>query len=395
MLTTADRKKDLNLDVQDCASLKKEIRDTYERVIYMNTGSSGPVPYSFYRSLEKYKDDCHDFGPGALQSIMNLKANVSSLRNSISLMIGCGAESVALMHNTTDGINKAINSINWKNEDEIVIAYPEYISLMLPALRASKIYGAKLKIVPCDENGDYLIDDIFSSVSRKTRMIIMSHVNYFNGTRNDVRKVCAFAREKGIITLVDGAQAVGCIPVNVSEIGCDFYPFPAHKWLLGEEGAGALYVSKEVLSDITPPSLGYHSVSSYHPDKGYILKPDASMFEDASFAYLSLYVFKRAIDFYLTSASSIQSEISRLTTLLKKKILEIPSVKLITPLDFENSSGLISFQQKEFSSLDTCEKLFTDFRIVARTIPFPDCVRASVHFFNTDDDINKLISFLK
>jgi L-cysteine/cystine lyase len=164
-------------------------------------------------------------------------------------LLGCNESELALTGSTTDGVNTVISGLDLRAGDEVLTSDEEHPGLLAPLGRARKRHGITVRVVPFAE--------LPGEVGSRTRLIACSHVSWVSGRVVDVAPL----RATGVPILLDAAQAIGAVPVDVRELGCDFYAASGQKWLCGPEGSGCLYVRPERLDDLLVPWPGYGSVA--------------------------------------------------------------------------------------------------------------------------------------
>lgn len=367
----------------------KKIRSFFpvlKNVIYLNTGTSGPMPLPVMNAIEEYLD----FGQREGQASPGLteKRIALNLRKKAAAFLKSGEDEICFTHSTSHGLGIVFSGIDWKEGDEIIVAYPEYISGMLNCQNVEKRYGVKLKIAETDKDGYIIEDELIKEISDKTKLILVSHINYYNGQRLNIKKLAEVAWKRDIFLLADGAQSAGAIDINLKGINPHFYVFPAQKWLLSEEGMGVLYINKNYLNKIKPSVMGYMSVSAFSPE-GHTLHSGARRFEISLPGHALYFAFSAALDFYnMIGEETIFSRIEKLTDYLKHRLGEIKGLNLITPLSFKDSGGLVSFTIEGADYGKIVNKLYEDKKIIIRSIPLPKCLRASVHYFNTEEEMD-------
>src|SRR5829696_5963252 len=201
---------------------------------YLNTGSSGPPPDYVIEAMRETDDLCS--GPAYLEGfgLFACQAEAASrAREAAARLVGAG--DVALTQNTTHGMNLGIGSINWSEGDEVVSVRTEHPGCLVPLHNLKGRFGVKVNLVPPRVTPE----KIQAALTPRTRLVALSHVDWTNGEVLPLREICAVARERDVLTLVDGAQSVGNIPVDAPSTGADMYAFTGHKWVLGPEGMGA------------------------------------------------------------------------------------------------------------------------------------------------------------
>ena len=230
-----------------------------ERVSYLNAGTEGPLPARVadvvHRQidLETSRGRC---GRPYFEALMELAGR---LRAGYADVLGCASSSVALTGSTTDGVNTVIAGLDLRPGDEVITTDEEHPGLLAPLGRARRRHGVTVRVAPFAE--------IAGEVSSSTRLIACSHVSWVSGQVVDVSGLSA----TGVPVLLDAAQAIGAVPVDVRALGCDFYAGSGQKWLCGPEGSGCLYVREGRLEELLVPWPGYSSVAD--PEQALEFEP--------------------------------------------------------------------------------------------------------------------------
>jgi L-cysteine/cystine lyase len=220
-----------------------------ERVSYLNAGTEGPVPRRTADAvrkrieLEAVQGRC---GRSYFDGVMDLAARA---REAYAGVLGCDAAEVALTGSTTDGVNTVIAGLDLRPGDEIVTSDEEHPGLLAPLGRAARRHGVSVRVVPFTE--------LPGEVGPRTRLIACSHVSWVSGRVADTQAL----GETDVPVLLDAAQSLGAVAVDVHALGCDFYAASGQKWLCGPEGSGCLFVRSERLEDLTVPWPGYSSLA--------------------------------------------------------------------------------------------------------------------------------------
>jgi L-cysteine/cystine lyase len=220
-----------------------------ERLSYLNAGTEGPVPRAAGEAahrridLEVTRGRC---GRPYFDELIELAAQ---LREGYAAMLGSDASLVALTGSTTDGVNTILSGLDLRPGDEILTSDEEHPGVLAPLGRARRRHGVSVRVVPFRE--------LAGEVSDRTRLVACSHVSWVSGRIVDVDAL----RSAGPPVLLDGAQAIGAIPLDVAALGCDFYAASGQKWLCGPEGSGCLYIREDRLDELLIPWPGYSSVA--------------------------------------------------------------------------------------------------------------------------------------
>lgn len=344
-----------------------------ERLAYLNAGTEGPLPQRAADAvrdrieLEVRQGRC---GKPYFEGLMEL---ASRLRGSYAQVLGCDEAEVALTGSTTDGVNTVLAGLDLRPGDEIVTSDEEHPGVLAPLGRARRRCGVEVKVVPFAE--------VAHAVSPTTRLIACSHVSWFSGRVVDVAALTA----TGVPLLLDAAQALGAVPVDVHAMEVDFYAASGQKWLCGPEGSGCLYVRPERLDDLVVPWPGYGSVSdpanalAFEPAEG-VKRLDHGFpagLRSAS-ALASLEVLADA------GWDWIHERAASLAAWLAERLAEFGLV--VGP---RGRSTLVAWEAEDPQA--EVERLGAQGFIV-RSIPTAGLVRASVGAWSSEDELERLAS---
>jgi L-cysteine/cystine lyase len=312
------------------------------------------------------------------------EANASA-REAAASLIGAEADDIALTQNTTHGMNLGVGSVDWKEGDEVVSTSTEHPGCLAPLHNAAQGFEVEVKLV----EPPVTVEKIEAILMPHSRLIALSHVDWTTGDVLPLREICAIARDRRITTLVDGAQSVGAISVDAPAIGADMYAFTGHKWVLGPEGIGALYVRPDYEAPST--NVGYLSIedpASFDPSGDYDFQPGARRFEASTMSPVLAAGFAAAAEAAYERGAEACDGILRRANLLTNLLSELSNVTLRSPRPAQ--SGLVSFEVGNMGAQEVAEKLL-ERRFVLRFIPgSKSYVRASTHLFNTEEELEVL-----
>jgi L-cysteine/cystine lyase len=221
-----------------------------ERLSYLNAGTEGPVPRRAAEAAHQRIDLEATIGRAGRPYFDGLMELAAKCREGYASVLGCATSELALTGSTTDGVNTILSGLDLRFGDEVLTSDEEHPGLLAPLGRAVRRHGIKVRVVPFAE--------LPGEVSPATRLIACSHVSWVSGRVMDVAALTA----TGVPVLLDAAQAIGAIPVNVHDLGCDFYAASGQKWMCGPEGSGCLYVRPERLDELLIAWPGYGSLAS-------------------------------------------------------------------------------------------------------------------------------------
>jgi selenocysteine lyase/cysteine desulfurase len=221
----------------------------FERLSYLNAGTEGPLPRATAQAVhERVESELAGgrCGPAYFESVMGLAADA---RAGYAEVLGAAPEEVALTGSTTDGVNTVIGGLDLRPGDEILTSDEEHPGLLAPLARAQNLHGVRIRVVPFAE--------LASEVGASTKLVACSHVSWVSGRVVDTAALSA----AGAPVLLDAAQGIGAVPVDVKALACDYYAGSGQKWMCGPEGSGCLYVKPERLDELTAPWPGYSSLA--------------------------------------------------------------------------------------------------------------------------------------
>ena len=390
---------------------------------YFNYGGQGPLPepaldaiYQAYKRVQLGGPFSGEVGAWVVQEAM-------LTRRAIASELTVPPETIALTEDVTVGCNIALWGIDWKAGDHLLLSDCEHHGIVASVMELQRRFNIEVSVCPLAatlNEGDP-VAVIADSLRPNTRLLVISHILWNTGQvlpLTEIVKVCHEppltppcqgggqedlsliqgggreelpAKNHKVRVLVDAAQSVGVLPLNLIESGVDFYAFTGHKWWCGPEGLGGLYVSAEALADLHPVFIGWRGIVTDANAKVLGWKSGSQRYEIATSAY-PLYAGLRsaiALQHEWGTIEERYAEICRLSKYLWERLSELPDVKCLRKLAPE--AGLVSFRltngMPHKKLVDVLEKQ----GIMVRTILNPDCVRACVHYFTTEAEIDKLV----
>lgn len=319
----------------------------------------------------------------------------NTTRNSVAKFINANESEIVFTSGTTASLNMVVNDylVNILNSgDEIITTYQEHASLILPMLSLTK-KGVVIKYVEDLNNiSDYITDN--------TKVIAISHITNVLGLERDIKEITEIAHKNNILVLCDGAQSIPHIKVDVTDLDVDFYAFSAHK-ILGPTGVGVLYAKKELLDNFVPSVLGGGMNENFDIDGNVTLKRPPISLEAGTPNIEGVIAFNEAIN-YINSIGidNITKYVTELTDYLMEKLSNIPHIKLYSDSDH----GIVSFNVDGIFAQDVAYYL-DKYNICVRAgnhcakllhnvIGVHNTVRISLYFYNTKEEIDKLVLLL-
>jgi cysteine desulfurase/selenocysteine lyase len=264
-----------------------------ERWAYFDHAAVAPLPRRSRDRLVEWGDD--QVANGVIHWLA-WEAKLNTLRDRLATLIGASGDEVAFISSTTHGIGLIAEGFPWREGDNVVTAADEYPSNIYPWLNLAS-RGVTLRMVP-SHDGRISVDDLAAAMDARTRVLTISHVEFASGFRNDLDALGQLCRDRGIALFVDAIQGLGPLTIDVARTPIDFLCADGHKWLLGPEGAGFLYIRRHWIDRLRSIGVGWHSVvGSYNaPTVEMNFKPNAQRWEGGSFAMPGLQAFGASVE---------------------------------------------------------------------------------------------------
>jgi len=350
--------------------------------VFLNHAAQSPLPKTVADAMHKYIDESSSFATYA-------KEDEDLGKPFFAKLINAETGEIAVVENTSVGMNIAANVLHPKPGSKIVTTDLEYPSVVYPFLRKS--LGVEVEYVK-NVKGKVLLEDVERVVDDKTAAVAISHVEYANGFRHDMRAISEIAHEHGAYVIVDAIQSTGAVSVDVKRDNIDFLTASCYKWLLSPPGAGYLYVREELIQKFEPPFTGWASVkqeifntTDFWDIWKLELSETATRFEVGSPSYISLVGAREALKLLLSvGISNIERRILGLTDHLIDSIKDM-NLDLQTPEEKACRSGIVNFRVE--NPRQVAEELGRKGIIVSAR---SNGIRVSPHFYNTEEEIDAL-----
>jgi L-cysteine/cystine lyase len=362
-----------------------------ERLVYMNTGWSGPSCRQVVEAIRgRAEREAYD-GPTSIEVRHEKVVLVRAARAALGGLVGADAEQIALLNTTTEGVNIALNGLGLGPEDEVLTCNLEHSSVMVPCYELRRRTGVAVSVLhsTAQEPAEELARLFEEAITARTKLVVVSHISYNHGTKLPVERIVRAAHEAGAYVLIDGAQSVGQMPVDVRALDADFYAFPAHKFVLGPDGVGALYVRPELVERMEPVAVAHGAAEAYDFDGSFTPRRGSMRkFEMTTHNGPLLAGVVEAIRLLQeTGLADIESRILRLAGRLVEGLQQISGATIESPLDAPLRSGLVTFTIRDQDPNETCAALWQLRRVVGRVVN-DERVRLSMAPFNNEADVD-------
>ena len=382
----------------DVQKLRDEI-PVLANLTYLNTGWSGPPPRRVAQALKDRINLELNEGPTTPPVQESGREVQAQARQAAARLFNADPEEVMVTRNTTEGLNIVLSGLDWQEGDEIITCNLEHGSVLVTSLVTGKRHGVKVRVVDLDphDSRETILGKFEAAFTSRTRLLFVSHVEFSTGLRMPAAELARLAHDRGAQIMLDGAQTGGHIHLDMAAEEFDFYSIPGQKWVLGYEGVGALYIRRELIERIYPAHSGGRAV--VHPvdyDNVQLAAADMEKFHGGSSSVPLQAAFLEAVQFVEeVGVREIEERNRQLAARLKRQLSDLPAVQVYSPMEPELSSGLVSFALSGWEPPAAVERLWNDHRIVVRQVGYPLGIRASFHFFNTEDEVDQLAQAVK
>jgi L-cysteine/cystine lyase len=354
-----------------------EVRSEFpvlDRLAYLNTGSVGPLAKRTAAAMATRLAAELEEGRGGIAQFLDVTELRGRLRAAIAALIHVPVENVALTSSTTEGCNIVLGGLDLGPDDEVVTTDVEHFGLAGPlGVSEARVRVARIR----DRQADEAFELIRAEVGPKTRLLALSHVAWTTGHVLPIREL---KQATGLPVLVDGAQSVGALPVRVGEL--DFYTVSGQKWLCGPDATGALYVSDPEALRISKPS--YFAQDGFEPDGSFTVRAGAARFDPGWIPPASLVGLEAA----LGGLPEWRFERAAKTARHARERLG-EHVDLVTE---PGQAGLISWRVEGDAS-EAAARAWKQ-GVVIRDLPGLNWLRASIGYWTSDEDIERLVGVL-
>ena len=368
----------------------EEIRAHYPglgRGIQLNTGGVGVPSRQVRAAVQAGFDQLYEEHVPPIEWYTLTNQAADAARAKLAAFLGAAESGITLTVSTADGLAAVIGGLSWEPGDEVLITSEEHPVPHRAVLGLEERYGVVLKAVEVDHDPAVMIERTRQALTPRTRLICMSHVTTDTGLVVPAPEICRLARERGVPTLWDGCHAAAQIPVNLREMGCDFYASNCYKWMLGPIGTGFLYVSDEARQSLKP------LLRPHDPDGG------AAQYVTSTPSYALYAGVAATIDLMesIGGVAAIQRESARKAEALKASLDAVPGVLVLSSRRRDSQTGTVTFAIDGVDGGEVSAALKERWQIVQRAtyLTEPSGVRISVAFYTSEEELDVLVGAVK
>jgi len=374
---------------------------------YFNYGGQGPMPQAAIDALNKSQEYIQLHGPFSTQVNNWITQEIEQTRQAIASELNAPPETITITEDVTVGCNIAMWGIDWQAGDHLLLSDGEHPGVIATAQEIGRRFGIEISTCPlvATLNAGNPVDVIAQHLRSNTRLVVLSHILWNTGQVLPLAEIVQLCRQhqgsRPVQILVDAAQSVGLLPLNLTELGADFYAFTGHKWWCGPAGVGGLYVRPEALAgtDSCPPLqptfIGWRSVVIDQTGKPRGWQPDGRRYEVATSAFSQYAGLRAAIATHQQWGTPEEryQQICQLSHYLWQRLNQLSDIVCLRTAPPQ--AGLVSFQLKNCQGGSSNHRQLVQFLetqgLMTRTLVDPDCVRACVHYFTLPSEIDQLV----
>lgn len=385
----------------DIARLRAETPGVSNRV-HLNNAGTGLMPSAVLEAMIGYLRRESEIG--GHEAARETAAHLDGVYDSVARLVGSAKDEIALTENGTVAWQMAFYAQQLRPGDRILTARAEYGANYVAMLQVAKRTGATIEVIPDDAHGVLDPDALEKMLDKRVRLIAITWVPTNGGLVNPAAAVGRIARAHGIPYLLDACQVVGRMPVDVSELGCDMLTAAGRKFLRGPRGTGFLYVRRDLMYQLEPPMIDHFAAPWLTLDQ-YELRPDARRFETLENNYAARLGLGVAVDYALAiGMDEIAPRCQALANQMRLTLSEVPGVRVydLGPQPAATVTFSVDRHEPETVQMRLAELGInvstsrpSSTLIDATVRNLPTLVRASPHYYNTEEEIDRMTTAIR
>ena len=389
----------------DVQKIREDFPILMKGIIYFDNAASSLTPEQV---VQKVVEFYHEYRANVERGVHRLSQRASQeyeeAHETVAGFINApSGENVAMMRNTTEGINFVANALDWRKGDKIVTTVIEHHSNYITWLRVGRRYGVEMEVVRSDSEGRFDLGDFEKVIDDRTRLVAVTKVSNVLGCIVPVEEIAKIAHEHGAYILVDGAQSIPHLKTDVKRMDVDFLAFSGHK-MLGPTGSGGLYIRSELLYEVEPLCIGGGTIADVSLES-YELARSPMRFEAGTPAIAQVIGLGEAVRYLeRVGMEEVERHERRLTERLVEGLAEMEGVEIYGPRDPKDRLGIVSFNVEGMNPHDVALTLDVSAKIAVRSghhcaLPLMKellgiprgSVRASTYLYNTVEEVERFL----
>jgi cysteine desulfurase / selenocysteine lyase len=385
----------------DVALARRHTPGCEQVVHFNNAGSSLPPKVVLDTVVEHLASEA---AMGGYEAADAAQSRLDAVYGSVARLLNCAADEIALVENATRAWDMAFYAMQFSAGDRILTARAEYASNYIAFLQVAQRSGARVEVVPSEADGSVSVTALERMIDARVKLIAITHVPTNGGLVNPAAEIGRVARAHGIPYLLDACQSVGQMPIDVEAIGCDMLSATGRKYLRAPRGTGFLYVRRSMLEALDPPLLDLHAATWVAPDR-YEIRPDARRFENWESYIAGRLGLGAAVDYALGwGLPAIYERILHSASALRDGLRRIRGV---TVQDLGAAPcGIVTFtkhgvapdtikQRLAAQRINVSVSRLSSTRLDMAARGLDSVVRASLHYYNDEGDIEQLLAAVR
>jgi L-cysteine/cystine lyase len=356
---------------------------------YLNTGGCGPLPGAVADAMAEAAEYELQTGRADPTASFDFLEKIHQTRSALAHLFNVDPATIALTHNTTEGMNIVAWGLEWQPRDEVITTNLEHPGALYPLYAVSARRGVILRFADIGTGADPL-PAIERALTPRTRLLVVSHVSYSSGAGFPLEEIIRLVHSRDAMVAVDGAQSAGVFDIDLTELNVDFYAISGQKWLCGPEGTGALYVRADRLADLQQTFVGFSSFERHDWQGHYLPTAGAARYHTGTVYKPGIIGHLAALRWYQETVDPVwaYARIARMAKRCRELLHGLDGVLVITPR--HRQAGLVNLAPLHWSPRQMVGLTYAliDRGYVIRAITHPPyCLRISTGFFNTDDEL--------
>lgn len=374
-----------------------------EKYTYMNSAGCGPLAKPVLDRMVQTFTTMAEEGQVNVKVHRELKELLEQVRMDVAAFIHAEPKEIFFVRCIAEGLNLINRMFSFEPGDEFLISDQENPASILPCFVLGPELHTSTAVFKGTGNKEDIIRQFQEALTDRTKMAVISHVFHTTGAAIPAEEICRECGKRGVISVLDGAQASGNIAIDVQKLGCDFYLLSCHKWLCGPEGIGAVYIRKKWLDKVRVPFGGVGMQDGFDFARGTVTpRGDARKFEYGG-RHIPMYcAFSECIR--LAERIGLENIIERKRELHRycrqRFEQELPEARILSPEDERLITGIFSFTLKDMDHKLLVARAWEEEQMIIqwRTVNLytgEEGIRVSLNWFITEEEIDKLVAFVK
>lgn len=394
--------------------MEKVLRDTVCGSIYLNHASTSIPPLPVYEAVKNYYHTIMKYGATSAKGEKLVYGQLEDTKRAVAGLLHADSEEIVLMPNGSMGISMVANGLPIEQGSNVLVDEMSFISNVAPFLRLRQQFGVEVRFIPGKLPGYIDLEALEHAIDEKTVMIAVTHCANSLGLLQPLEKIGEIAKKHRILYLVNASNTVGAVPINVKSVGCDFLSASGRKYLRGPSGSGFLYADKNAVKKIRPPFAAWNGVvwdwencGGVYENSACIPVEGSGCFAYGEYDFPAVFGLGKAIAYLgeIGGLDEIYTRICSLLQMLMDGLKNISGITIYGPMDAKSRAGIVTFNKEGHSFRETASYL-NNHNIgvmghhfhcpgVIRLYGISGVVRLSVHYWNTESEVNEVLGVLE